>query len=571
MLQSGVVDIGCHTHTHADFRGRPAAFRVDLQRSVEVVREQFDRKVVTFAYPFGSPRLGFAGDDLVAAAKQTDAACALTTDSQLVDTRTDPFSWGRFNAFSWDTGSTLAAKLGGWYGWVAEAYRSCAALSRLGQCPAGRRPARGDRQIMKIVLAHCHYQHAGGEDSVFADEAALLAERGHEVVRYTLHNDQINQLGHLAAARRTVWNREVHGELAALLVREQPALLHCTNTFPLMSPAVYYAAATAGVPVVQSLHNYRLLCPNALFLRDGRICEDCLGKRLAWPAIQHACYRDSRAASAVVAGMVATHRALGTWTRRVDRFIVLTEFARRKFIAGGLPAQRLAVKPNFVAPDTGPGNGRGGYALYVGRLAAEKGIEPLLAAWVDRQLDIPLKIVGDGPLAERVRAAAAANPAIQWLGQRKQVEVQAILGAAACLVLPSICYEGLPKTLVEAYCQGTPVVAAGNGALRRTDRTGPHRPLVRPGDAAALAQSIAEFWSHGERWPAMRSTAREVFVARYTAEANYRRLMTIYAALLAERGHRAAAEECAGASEAAAPICPAPTDEASDLSCTVAR
>ena len=144
MLADGLVDIGAHTHTHADFRGRPAAFREDVQRSVDFVREHFERKMVTFAYPFGSPRLGFAGEDLVAAVKQTDAACALTTESALVDTQSDPYSWGRFNAFSWDTGRTLAAKLGGWYGWAAHAYRRCVEVPPLralrNQAPADSGP-----------------------------------------------------------------------------------------------------------------------------------------------------------------------------------------------------------------------------------------------------------------------------------------------------------------------------------------------------------------------------------------------------------------------------------------------
>ncbi len=422
---------------------------------------------------------------------------------------------------------------------------------------------------MKIVLAHCHYQRPGGEDAVFADEAALLAERGHEVVRFTLHNEELDTMGRLAAAGRSFWNGAAHAELGALLKREQPALLHCTNTFPLMSPAVYYAAAAAKVPVVQSLHNYRLLCPNALFLRNGRICEDCLGKRLAWPAIQHGCYRDSRSASAIVAGMVAAHRAGGTWTRRVDRYIVLTEFARRKFVAGGLPAERLAVKPNFVAPDTGPGNGRGGYAVYVGRLAEEKGIEPLLAAWVQCRLDIPLKIVGDGPLAERVCAAAATNPAIQWLGQRGPAEVQAILGSAACLVLPSICYEGLPKTLVEAYCQGTPVLAAGNGALAELvepERTG---LLFAPGDGADLAQTIREFWAQAEALAgdAPRRAGRicRPLHGRGQLPATDDDLRRSPRRARQSGGRRRVCRRCAAAAG------PDPADEASDLSCTVAR
>lgn len=254
----------------------------------------------------------------------------------------------------------------------------------------------------RVLLCHNFYQEPGGEDQVYADEGLLLESFGHEVIRYSRHNDDIANMSRLQTARATFFNKQTLEEVRKLIRKEQPDVLHCHNTFPLISPAIYVAANEAGVPVVQTLHNFRLLCPSALFLRNGRPCEDCLGKLLAWPGVLHACYRRDRAATAVVAGMLAVHRLGGTWVRRVQQFIALSEFSRRKFIEGGLPAGRLAVKANFMRNDPGYGGGRGGYAIFVGRLAAEKGIEALLAAWRRLKTPLPLKIVGDGPLAGQV-------------------------------------------------------------------------------------------------------------------------------------------------------------------------
>ena len=186
---------------------------------------------------------------------------------------------------------------------------------------------------MKLLLVHNSYQQPGGEDRVFASELELLASHGHELVRYTAHNDAVRRMSKLTLACRTSWSRTTYRELRAVLQRERPQIVHVHNTLPLLSPAVYYAARAARVPVVQTLHNYRLLCPNALLLREQRICEDCLGRQVPWPGILHACYRQSRAATSAVALMLGVHRLLGTWTRQVNRYIALTEFMRQRFIA----------------------------------------------------------------------------------------------------------------------------------------------------------------------------------------------------------------------------------------------
>ena len=381
---------------------------------------------------------------------------------------------------------------------------------------------------MKILLCHNYYQEPGGEDQSFAVEAALLESHGHEVVLFTVHNNTIKEMSRWGVAWRTIWNGGSYNDLLALIEREHPTIMHCTNTFPLISPAAYFAARAGSVSVVQSLRNYRLLCPNGTFLRDGRVCEACLGKSVPWPAVVHGCYRESRAGSAVVAAMLGVHRFMKTWNRAVDLFYALTEFSRQKFIEGGLPPEKIRVKPNFIHPDPEPGDGRDQCAVFVGRLSQEKGIDVLLDAWSQLRDPIPLKIIGDGPFRPRVRKAAAENAQITWLGRRKPEEVATIVGAAACLVIPSICYEGLPRTIVEAFAKGTPVVASRLGSMFEVvddGRTGLH---FDPGSPADLASKVRELTADKPRQAQMRQAARREYEKKYSSETNYDMLMAIY-------------------------------------------
>lgn len=380
---------------------------------------------------------------------------------------------------------------------------------------------------MKVLLCHSHYQQPGGEDQVFADEGRLLEAHGHQVLRYTLHNDALAGMGRLTAAVKTVWNSQAAAEIGALVRSERPDIAHFTNTFPLISPAAYYAARRAGAAVVQSLHNYRLLCPSAVFLREGRICEDCLGRAFAWPGVLHGCYRASRAATGIVATMQAMHRAAGSWRRGVDRYIALTEFARQKFVEGGLPAERISVKGNFVDPDPGLGASDGGFALFVGRLSPEKGIDTLLDAW-RRLPGKRLVILGDGPLAAQVQAAAAANPNVQWLGHRPRTEALAWIGRAACVIVPSRWYEMFGLVVIEAFARGAVVVASQLGALGELvehERTGLH---FDAGDAAALAHNVARLFDDGVLRAACRMAARAEYERRCSAAGNYEELCAVY-------------------------------------------
>ena len=378
-----------------------------------------------------------------------------------------------------------------------------------------------------VVMVHNRYQQAGGEDAVFANESELLTAFGHTVVPFVADNHAITGMSRLEVAGATMWNRRMAAELRTLFRREAPSVVHFHNTFPLVSPSAYYAARETGVPVVQTLHNYRLLCPGALLFRDGQPCDACVGKAVPWRGVAHACYRQDRAATAVVGGMVTLHRALGTWRELVDVYIALSEFARRQFVRGGLPADRIVVKPNFLVRDPGLGEHRRRDVLYVGRLSGEKGLPTLLEAWRRSApgTHLTLKIVGTGPLAP----AGPAEPGVEWLGARPKDDVLALMRDAALLVVPSVCYENFPMAIVEAFATGLPVVASGHGAMAEIIADGESGRLFRPGDADDLAAAIEWAAGHPRQMAGIGRAGRREFESKYTAAANHGALMDIYA------------------------------------------
>lgn len=382
---------------------------------------------------------------------------------------------------------------------------------------------------MRILSVHNRYQIRGGEDESRESEERLLREMGHLVEVYEENNERVAELNRIHMAVNTVWSMKAYKTIRSRLREQSHDLVHVQNFFPLISPSVYYAAKAEKVPVVQTLRNYRLLCPNALFFRDGHVCEDCLGKLVPWPGMLHACYREDRMATGVVTAMLATHRMLRSWTEAVDIYITLTEFARQKFIQGGLPAEKIVVKPNFVHPDPGTGEGCGGYALFVGRLSPEKGIGTLLEAWKQLGEKIPLKIVGDGPLASQVAEATKQMLGVEWLERKPLEEVYELIGQAAFIVFPSEWYETFGRVAIEAFAKGTPVIAAEIGAITELvepERNGFH---FRPGDPQDLAAKVELALSQPVKLAQMRQEARAEFEKKYTAKKNYLRLMEIYA------------------------------------------
>ena len=384
---------------------------------------------------------------------------------------------------------------------------------------------------MRVLIVHNTYQQPGGEDEVAEREAALLEEAGHEVIRYNRSNNELKELEFWKKARAAadiVWARNAVADLQRILRQRRPDLAHMHNTFARISPAAYYACAEAGVPVVQSLHNPRLICPSANLYRAGRTCEDCLGRSIPWPGILHGCYHDSRLQTALVAGMLTTHRLLGTWQRRVHAYIVFTEFYRQKFIAAGLPADRIFVKPHFVAPDPGPRlSGPGDYALFVGRLDPEKGVHTLLAAW-PRLRDIPLKIRGDGQLRDAVERGLAG---CSWelVPRLSPEDLVKLVKSARFLVWPSLGqFETFGLVALEAFACGVPVIASRTGVAPEIVRDGQLGLHFTAGDPADLAAKVRYAWEHPAEMLEMGRRARREFETRYTLEQNYEILMAIY-------------------------------------------
>ena len=382
---------------------------------------------------------------------------------------------------------------------------------------------------MRIIRVHNYYQQPGGEDRSFAAEITLLQQYGHEVVPVTFHNDQINGMRRLEIAAKTLWNQRVFEQLRAVVRRVRPAVVHFDNIFPLISPAAYYAVRAEGIPVVQSVRNYRLFCVSACFFRSEQVCEDCMGKAIPWPALRYRCYRDSRLATGVVTAMQVVHRGLGSWQHQVDLFIALTEFVRQKCIEGGLPTGKIVVKPDFIAADPGRGRGEGDYALFVGRLSPEKGVMTLLKAWFLLE-NMPLKIVGSGPLQHDLEVFIAQHnlTSVELIGQRSANEVFALMHDARCLIFPSECYETFGRSIIEAFACGLPVITANHGAMAEIvahEQTG---LLFQPGDITDLAAKINWFITHPDQVVQMRQNARDEYEARYSAMHNYKILMEIY-------------------------------------------
>jgi glycosyltransferase involved in cell wall biosynthesis len=403
----------------------------------------------------------------------------------------------------------------------------------------------GERGIVKILVAHNFYQRPGGEDAVCAAEIRVLREAGHEVIEYMRQNIEIHDYSFFEKASlgwRTSWSERADRELREILARESPDVAHFHNTFPLISPSAYYACRAAGVPVVQTVQNYRLLCPSGNLFRDGHVCEECVSHSLL-RSIAHACYRESRVASAAVAGMLTVHRFSRTWARQVDLFLVCTEFARRKFMDAGFDEKQIRVKSNFIAADPGARSGTGNTPRFIGRLSPEKGPQLLPQAWSRLVTDIPLEIVGDGPLRSSLEIdfAHLSPHSIHFAGWLGAPEAMECLRAAKFLIVPSTCYEGFPVTIAEAYACGVPVIAAGHGSLAEIVRDGCTGLHFTPGSAGDLAAKVEWAWTHPREMETMGRAARAEFEAKYNARVALKHLEHAYELVLNRNRASAAA------------------------------
>lgn len=388
----------------------------------------------------------------------------------------------------------------------------------------------GERPL-RVLVVHNRYQQRGGEDVVVEAETALLRAHGMQVSEYRRDNDELTGLSPLAnaaAALATVWSAQAARDIAGLCAQRRPDLIHFHNTYPLISAAPYWTAARRAIPVVQTLHNFRLLCPQAMLLRQGRACLACVG-RLPWRAVVHGCYHGSALRSGVAATALSAHRLLGTYRRRVGAYIALSHFSRELFIAGGLPAARLHVKPNFVsdfgAPPAGPRSG----GLFVGRLSEEKGVAVLLAAMALLGPErCRLRLAGDGPMAGLVRQQAPA----QWLGALAPGQVRLQMQRSLFLVAPSTCLETFGLAVIEAFACGLAVIGSAHGGVGELIEDGVTGLLVAPGDAADLAQKIRWALDHPQAMVNMGLAARARYLQHYTPQRNFQQLQAIYRTLL---------------------------------------
>ncbi len=382
---------------------------------------------------------------------------------------------------------------------------------------------------MKVLMVHNRYQQRGGEDAVVDAEADLLASRGVEVERLDADNDAIQDAWAKiqVSVQQLTGSAKMRDRIGQALKQFHPDVVHVHNWFPTISASVFRQCKAANIPVVHTIHNYRLLCVGATLFRDGHVCEDCIGSTFRTSGIVHKCYRGSGIGSAAATFGMLAHWSAGTWHRAVDRFIALTEFSRRKLIEGGIHAEKIAVKPNFVDPAPEPGAGDGGYFLYAGRLTEEKGLRTLIECWKNGPELAPLWIVGDGPLRNEVQEAAASLGNVHWLGMKSSDEVLSLMKRAKATLCPSLWYEGMPRVVIESLAVATPVVASRIGGYPEMIVDGESGALFASGNAGALLGRLRELETKAA-FEAMRPDARLRFQAEYTGEKNYSVLLDIY-------------------------------------------
>jgi glycosyltransferase involved in cell wall biosynthesis len=389
---------------------------------------------------------------------------------------------------------------------------------------------------LKVLQIHNRYREAGGEDTVAARETSLLRAAGHTVVEYHVGNPT-EPRGAASTLLVAPWNPRAAARLRNQIEEVRPDIAHVHNTWWTLTPSILRELDRLGVPTVATLHNYRLMCVNAQLFRNGAPCEDCVGSH-PWHGVQHRCYRGSVPASTVSAATIQLNRWLRTW-QRVDRILVLTDFARSRFVASGIPADHLHLKPNFVDD---PGRRFGSPSssqtvLFVGRLSEEKGIADLLDVWATTvPVDLKLAVVGDGPLRSSLESLNIPN--VHFVGQLAGPEVQQLMLSSRALVFPSIWYEGQPMVLLEALAAGLPLVVSDIGGLPEIVAGTTAAVLARPGDSGSWSDALGHL-ADNLRIDQSGKSARRVFEERYSPEIGLDRLMHEYEGAIAHRKRRA--------------------------------
>ena len=392
---------------------------------------------------------------------------------------------------------------------------------------------------MRILLAHNRYRSVApsGENRVVDREGEALTARGHEVIRFERFSDDIEGWPKARKATlpaRAVWSREAHRDLAAVLAARRPDLVHLHNTFPLLSPAVLYACRDARVPVVATIHNYKLACANGEFFRDGAVCHDCAG-HLPVQGVEHGCYRGSRVATVPVALAATVHRP--AWRSLVSAYIFISASQRDLLRPVGLPAERSFVRHNLIPPHDRPAQERTATVVYAGRLDRAKGVRLLMAGWDNYLARSPqsgagpglrLVIAGAGPLQGEVAAWASSRPSVDLAGQLAGDRCAEVIARARAVILPSEWEETFGLVAVEAMAAGTAPIATGHGSFTELITPGVDGVLFPPGDAAALGLALADAQDHPEQYETYGDHARKSYEQRFDPEQNLEQLIGIY-------------------------------------------
>lgn len=382
---------------------------------------------------------------------------------------------------------------------------------------------------MRVLQIHNRYKYEGGEDIVVNAESRLLRKNKNKVNLFEVSNDTIKGVKAKIQTAFNACNSNKYKHSLVKKIREfQPDLVHVHNFFPLLTPSIYDVCRSSGVSIVQTLHNYRIICPGAYLMRNGKICEECLA-RSAYNAVLYGCYRGSRIGSLAAANMVQVHRKRQTWLKQVDQYIAMTNFAKKKFVQAGILAEKIQIKPNFLNNDPGIRSSHENYALFVGRLSNEKGILTLFQCW-EKIREIPLKIIGEGPLLESLKKIRTSKNLynIQLLGRYERKKVFQVMKSAMFILYPSEWYEMFGLICIEAFACGKPVIASRLGSMAEIVEDGVTGLHFEPGNSEDFAMKIQWLINHPNECRYMGENARKVYLEKYTADKNYKILMKVY-------------------------------------------
>lgn len=384
---------------------------------------------------------------------------------------------------------------------------------------------------MKILIIHNHYLEEGGEDQVVSSEIKMLKDFGHKVLFYERSNKELDFFTTFKKikflTKDIVWSKAVYGEIKELIKKERPDIAHIHNIFILLTPSVYDALSDEDIPIVQTLHNYRLVCANGLFYRDNKICEECIDGNFT-PSIIHHCWRNSFILTSFIKKMLDAHFKKGTFKQKIDAYIALSEFSKNKFIEAGLLREKIFIKPNFTEVYAAERDGFDNYALFAGRLANYKGLNTLISAYQRLGAGYNLKVIGDGPLLNGLKQNSERMKNVQLLGRLPTDTVIEYIKKSSFLIFPSECYENMPRVILESFACGVPVLASNIGAIKELIKDRITGLLFKAGDIEDLATKIKELIDNKELLIQMGRNARRDYEENYTVEKNYKILMDIY-------------------------------------------